>query len=110
MRVRLGWRSRPLLVTASQPGAHPSQLSQLPSRPALIPRRLAPTPAGARAQAAIAHGQRVVCANKKPFSAQQAVYDALVGAPCRHMHRVRHESTVGAGLPVIAALNRLLGA
>jgi len=59
---------------------------------------------------AVASGLRVVSANKKPFSMDQATYDALVGAPQRHPHLCRHESTVGAGLPVIAALQRLQGA
>ncbi|KAG8456929.1 hypothetical protein KFE25_003756 [Diacronema lutheri] len=58
---------------------------------------------------AVGAGQRIVCANKKPFSSSQAIYDALIGSP-RALHAVRHESTVGAGLPVIAALSRLLGA
>ena len=55
---------------------------------------------------AIKRGQKVVNANKKPFSSEQASYDALVGYPVRH-NNVRFESTVGAGLPAIAALNRL---
>lgn len=55
---------------------------------------------------ALKRGQKVVSANKKPFSSEQASYDALVGHPVRH-NNVRHESTVGAGLPAIAALNRL---
>ena len=55
---------------------------------------------------ALKRGQKVVSANKKPFSSDQAAYDALVGHPVRH-NNVRHESTVGAGLPAIAALNRL---
>jgi len=55
---------------------------------------------------ALKRGQKVVSANKKPFSSDQASYDALVGHPIRH-NSVRHESTVGAGLPAIAALNRL---
>lgn len=55
---------------------------------------------------ALKRGQKVVSANKKPFSSEQASYDALVGNPVRH-NNVRHESTVGAGLPAIAALNRL---
>lgn len=55
---------------------------------------------------ALSNGQKVVAANKKPFSSEQSSYDALVGYPVRH-NAVRHESTVGAGLPAIAALNRL---
>ena len=55
---------------------------------------------------ALKRGQKVVSANKKPFSSEQTAYDDLVGHPIRH-NSVRHESTVGAGLPAIAALNRL---
>ena len=54
---------------------------------------------------ALSNGQKIVAANKKPFSSEQSPYDALVGYPVRH-NSVRHESTVGAGLPAIAALNR----
>lgn len=44
----------------------------------------------------------VVLANKKPLTSMLEDYDKLVSRP-RH---IRHESTVGAGLPVIAATNR----
>lgn len=56
---------------------------------------------------AVTGGQKVVSANKKPFSGPQADYDALCGQP-RFVDRVRHESSVGAGLPAIAALQRLV--
>ncbi|CAN6557410.1 unnamed protein product [Malus baccata var. baccata] len=46
----------------------------------------------------------VVMANKKPLTSTMEDYDKLVSHP-RH---IRHESTVGAGLPVIASLNRIL--
>ncbi|KAJ6395501.1 hypothetical protein OIU77_020696 [Salix suchowensis] len=54
----------------------------------------------------------VVLANKKPSYFYNDIkdtflledYDKLVSYP----RRIRHESTVGAGLPVIASLNRLL--
>ncbi|PNT42107.1 hypothetical protein POPTR_004G196200v4 [Populus trichocarpa] len=46
----------------------------------------------------------VVLANKKPLTSTMEDYDKLVSYP----RRIRHESTVGAGLPVIASLNRLL--
>ena len=49
---------------------------------------------------------KVASANKKPFAGPQATYDLLVADPAR----VRHESTVGAGLPAIAALDRLVAA
>ncbi|XP_050112243.1 uncharacterized protein LOC126590777 [Malus sylvestris] len=46
----------------------------------------------------------VVMENKKPLTSTMEDYDKLVSHP-RH---IRHESTVGAGLPVIASLNRIL--
>ncbi|XP_059659755.1 uncharacterized protein LOC132306391 isoform X2 [Cornus florida] len=46
----------------------------------------------------------VVLANKKPLTSSMEDYDKLVS----HPRRIRHESTVGAGLPVIASLNRML--
>ncbi|CAN0858121.1 Bifunctional aspartokinase/homoserine dehydrogenase [Linum grandiflorum] len=46
----------------------------------------------------------IVLANKKPLTSSMEHYDKLVQYP----RRIRHESTVGAGLPVIASLNRLL--
>lgn len=53
---------------------------------------------------AVDSGCCVVLANKKPLTSSMEDYDRLV-SQCR---RIRHESTVGAGLPVIASLNRLL--
>ncbi|CAL5354185.1 unnamed protein product [Camellia sinensis] len=46
----------------------------------------------------------VVMANKKPLTSSMEDYDKLLAYP----RRIRHESTVGAGLPVIASLNRIL--
>lgn len=46
----------------------------------------------------------VVLANKKPLTVPMDDYDKLVSPP----RRLRHESTVGAGLPVIASLNRII--
>ncbi|KAL2510958.1 Glyceraldehyde-3-phosphate dehydrogenase-like family protein [Abeliophyllum distichum] len=46
----------------------------------------------------------VVLANKKPLTSSLEYYDKLVSQP----RRIRHESTVGAGLPVIASINRIL--
>ncbi|KAK4790465.1 hypothetical protein SAY86_017769 [Trapa natans] len=53
---------------------------------------------------AIDLGCCIVLANKKPLTSLMEHYDKLVSQP-RH---IRHESTVGAGLPVIASLNRIL--
>ncbi|KAH9773655.1 homoserine dehydrogenase [Citrus sinensis] len=46
----------------------------------------------------------IVLANKKPLTSTKEDYDKLVSRP----RRIRYESTVGAGLPVIASLNRIL--
>lgn len=59
---------------------------------------------------------KIVMANKKPLTSDQEVYDRLTSAgvtsddaaPMRHLGRSRWETTVGAGLPVIATLNRLV--
>uniref|UniRef100_A0A1J3EPW7 Homoserine dehydrogenase n=1 Tax=Noccaea caerulescens TaxID=107243 RepID=A0A1J3EPW7_NOCCA len=53
---------------------------------------------------AVESGCCVVLANKKPLTSTLEHYDKLV----LHPRRVRHESTVGAGLPVIASMNRIL--
>ena len=63
---------------------------------------------------------KVVLANKKPLTASQEAYDRLtragatdqrgnfVGRSARSLAQIRWETTVGAGLPVIATLNRLV--
>lgn len=62
---------------------------------------------------ALERDYRIVLANKKPLTVEQEVYDRLTragatpGAP-RALGQARWETTVGAGLPVIATLNRLL--
>ncbi|MDE0068999.1 MAG: hypothetical protein OXO48_04755 [Caldilineaceae bacterium] len=62
---------------------------------------------------ALERGYQVVLANKKPLTAAQKVYDRLIriggaaDAP-RSLAALRYETTVGAGLPVIATLDRLV--
>ncbi|KAE9619934.1 hypothetical protein Lal_00040254 [Lupinus albus] len=46
----------------------------------------------------------VVMANKKPLTSSMEDFEKLFTYP----RRIRHESTVGAGLPVIASLNRII--
>lgn len=53
---------------------------------------------------AVDFGCCVVLANKKPLTSTLEHYDKLVLDP----RRIRHESTVGAGLPVIASMNRII--
>lgn len=70
---------------------------------------------------ALARGYRIVLANKKPLTVEQEIYTRLTSAPIaerrkgeaieppvRHLGRCRWETTVGAGLPVIVTLNRLI--
>lgn len=60
---------------------------------------------------ALDRGYRLVLANKKPLTIQQEVYDRLTRAGDTQglfdPARIRWETTVGAGLPVITTLNRL---
>ncbi len=53
---------------------------------------------------ALERGCQVVLANKKPLTVVQDVYDGISRSPSQ----ARWETTVGAGLPVIATLNRLV--
>ena len=53
---------------------------------------------------ALERGCQVVLANKKPLTVVQDVYDGI----SRTLSHARWETTVGAGLPVIATLNRLV--
>ncbi|KAL3621588.1 hypothetical protein CASFOL_036500 [Castilleja foliolosa] len=46
----------------------------------------------------------VVIANKKPLTSSLEYYDKLVS----RTRRIRYESTVGAGLPVISTINRII--
>lgn len=56
--------------------------------------------------AALQQGGGVVLANKKPLSVDQQVFDALTHPSAAG--RVGYESTVGAGTPFIATLQRLV--
>jgi aspartokinase/homoserine dehydrogenase 1 len=57
---------------------------------------------------ALACGFDVVLANKLPLSREQSVVDALHRTALEHRRRVLYEATVGAGLPVIDTLRKLL--
>lgn len=58
---------------------------------------------------AVAGDSCIVLANKKPLTQGQAIYDRLTRTPegVRRMSCSRWEATVGAGLPIIATLQRL---
>jgi len=62
---------------------------------------------------ALDRSYKVVLANKKPLTVEQEAYDRLTRAGAtpghpRTLATTRWETTVGAGLPVIATLNRLI--
>lgn len=59
---------------------------------------------------ALARGWDVVLANKVPLAADQDAVDRLHGAATAFGRRLLHEATVGAGLPVIDTLHKLLDA
>jgi aspartokinase/homoserine dehydrogenase 1 len=59
-------------------------------------------------QTALANGFDAVLANKIPLSARQADVDRLYATAHRHRRRILYEATVGAGLPVIDTLRKLL--
>ena len=64
-------------------------------------------------QSALDRGYKVALANKIPLTVDQEVYDRLTRAGAttdspRHLGQSRWETTVGAGLPMIATLTRLV--
>jgi aspartokinase/homoserine dehydrogenase 1 len=60
--------------------------------------------------AALAYGFDAVLANKIPLSAPQCEVDALHAAADEHRRTVLYEATVGAGLPVIDTIRKLIDA
>ena len=61
-------------------------------------------------RAALASGFDLVLANKVPLAASQAALDELREVARANGRSILHEATVGAGLPVIDTLNKLLDA
>ena len=57
---------------------------------------------------ALSHGMDVVLANKKPLAGSAASAEALQALARTHGRRLRHEATVGAGLPVMDTFAKLL--
>ena len=55
---------------------------------------------------ALQRGSCATTANKKPMADTQSLWDALHDPS--HRHRLRYESTCGAGTPMIAALSRVI--
>jgi cystathionine gamma-synthase len=60
--------------------------------------------------AALSRGFDVVLANKVPLAGDQSIVDRLHDVARRGGRRILHEATVGAGLPVIDTLRKLLEA
>jgi homoserine dehydrogenase len=59
---------------------------------------------------AIRRGFDVVLANKLPIASSQRAFDGLHSIARRHRRRILCEATVGAGLPVLDTLQKLLSA
>jgi aspartokinase/homoserine dehydrogenase 1 len=58
---------------------------------------------------ALESGMDLVLANKAPLAASAASADTLLRDAARHGRRVLHEATVGAGLPIIDTVSKLIG-
>jgi bifunctional aspartokinase / homoserine dehydrogenase 1 len=61
-------------------------------------------------ETALARGCDLVLANKLPLAGAQDVHDRLHGLATARRRRILHEATVGAGLPVIDTLQKLVDA
>jgi bifunctional aspartokinase / homoserine dehydrogenase 1 len=61
-------------------------------------------------EVALARGCDLVLANKLPLAGAQQLHDRLNDIASTHRRRIFHEATVGAGLPVIDTLNKLVDA
>jgi bifunctional aspartokinase / homoserine dehydrogenase 1 len=58
-------------------------------------------------RAALTHGMDVVLANKRPLAGPASEAEALLALAAEHGRRIRHEATVGAGLPVMDTFAKL---
>ncbi|HSB55583.1 MAG TPA: bifunctional aspartate kinase/homoserine dehydrogenase I [Gemmatimonadales bacterium] len=58
-------------------------------------------------RAALTHGMDVVLANKKPLAGPADESEGLLALAAQHGRRIRHEATVGAGLPVMDTFAKL---
>ena len=103
-------RGRPL---ADLPGGHRAKAVDAVTeiaRHALVRPVLVDATASDTTQAllrAFEGGMDVVLANKRPLSAPRREVELLRAAAARHGCRLRHEATVGAGLPVIDTFHKL---
>ena len=95
--------------TASSPDASVAALTtRLPRRSILVDATAADTQP--MLEAALQRGFDLVLANKLPLAGAQADFDRLNAIADARKRRVAHEATVGAGLPVIDTLNKLIDA
>ena len=106
------WRT--LLRTSSTPVPSPSdfahtlgQLVRSDNAVVLVDNTSAPSVAEAY-PAFLRAGIHVVTPNKKAFSGVQTLYEQIVAASHESGAKFLHESTVGAGLPVISTLKDLV--
>jgi len=76
------------------------------SRPILVDVTAGDT--GPVLEAAVAGGMDLVLANKRPLSAARQLADDLARAAAGSGRRVLHEATVGAGLPIIDTIHKLV--
>ncbi|OAJ39692.1 homoserine dehydrogenase, variant [Batrachochytrium dendrobatidis JEL423] len=54
------------------------------------------------------YGLHIVTPNKKAFSGDLTLYQRITSLAAKHNKHVRHEATVGAGLPILCTLNDLV--
>lgn len=95
--------------TASSPDASVAALTaRLPRGSILVDATAADTQP--MLEAALQRGFDLVLANKLPLAGAQADFDRLHAIANARRRRVAHEATVGAGLPVIDTLNKLIDA
>ena len=106
------WRT--LLRASSTPTPSPSdlantlgQLVRSDNAVVLVDNTSAPSVAGAY-PAFLRAGVHVVTPNKKAFSGAHALYEQIVAASRESGAKYLHESTVGAGLPIISTLKDLV--
>lgn len=102
-------------VSAGEGGrtAHPDESIDVVSRAGLsAPIVVDATAADTRAllQTALSRGFDAVLANKLPLSSAQSEVDELNALAKAHRRTILYEATVGAGLPVIDTLNKLIDA
>jgi len=76
------------------------------SRPILVDCTAAET--GPVLKAALESGMDLVLANKRPLTGPRAAAEELWMAAQQHGRRIRHETTVGAGLPVFDTFYKLV--